>query len=784
MPAGEIPRTPAEPGDIPERFKDAGEVISCVSQMYSADQRRAIWRSDVERLWSGEPVYPLSKLREAGQAWRARTNYRGLEGLISKENSLDYDLETQGKGIVRVALDIPPSQLRDDQERLIEEQFKWLIQTRWKSYNFHVQKRIHNKNLHGMGFHLWMDTTDNWIPRTPNPGEVLFPDQCPFNFSEDGDYFVVRDFMPSYVLYRKIENEKQARILGWDVDMVWKALTQIVKQTGKYQTYGNLGVDNIAKRMRDGDIGYYTTHQSGCWINHVFVREYETGKVSQYSVAEGLDLNQYLYKKRNKYEDWPIEIFPYDIGTGSLHSVKGLGDRTKEFFEMMNRVQNCMVDQVQLGAYPTMQQKVQNMDPDKMKLARLGGMNWTPYGAEPSLLKFPDLSSGPLALKDDLERTMEKNNRGSGSESIEQKDRMTADEYSMRAQDINRLSTGSEAFQRSILSKFYNRILKLAVKPSSSGADWAVMAREFRKRLDDRGVPQEVLGKIGEINAVVAYGKGSASARQNAYLSLFQSPAYANTSDDRRIQIDRGYVASLFGQDGVQEYCRSNEDSEMPNGDASLAVQENNGMMNGGDALAEPRQDQTTHLQIHFSGDQKLGIIGIMQLVQAYMDGQADPKQAYGAVQKFGAHIKQHLDYLQQNPMKGQEFKAFFNQWQALSRIADKMKADIESASEATPPEQQVSEKLQIGLAGVDAKKEVDTMKATNKAQLDMQKQAFKERMSAAQLQTHNQREDVKLATTVQRDNAATVATIAQDTALTAADIQNKNRKTNERPTK
>lgn len=769
MPADSIPRTPVEKGDVPERFKNAGDVISLATQMFSADQRRSLWRADITRLWSGEPIYPLDKLKALGQGWRARTNYRGLEAAVTTENGLDYDLETQGKALVSVYLDLPDGQQRDDMEEKIAAEFKWLLQTRWaESYNFHINRRIHNKNLFGMGFHVWPDAhTGNWMPRTPNPGEILFPDGCPFNFKEDGDYFMMRDWIPSYQLYRKIEglSDKEAENIGWNKDVVWKALTLINKQTGRNQAYGSLGVERVAEMYRDGDIGYYASQQSGIYINSVFVREYESGKVSQYSVAQGLDINEYLYKKRNKFDDWPLEVFPYDYGTGDIHSVKGMGARMKEFFEMMNRIQNSMVDQVMLASYPSMKQLVQNMDPDKMKLARVGGMNWLPYGAEPSILQFPDLNQGPLALKNDLEQTLVRQN-GSGPGQIEQKDRMTQGEYAMRAQDVNHLSTASEVMQRSHLDSFYSRIMKLVCTPSGTNQSWARMAKEFRERLEKKGVPQEILKLIGEVKAVVSYGKGSSSARSNGILQLMQTPVYLNTSEDRRIQIDRQLTASLLGQEAAEEFCRSNEDNDIPSSGQSFAVQENNALENGGQALAEPRQDQVAHLEVHLSK--------AAEIVELYQAGQIEPQQAYGAIMAFGQHIKQHLDFLAQNPIFKSEYQKFFNGWQQLSRIADKMGADLESAAEATPPEQQVSEKLQIGLAQVEANQQVAVAKTQGKMALDVQKQAFKERLEMQRLASSTQRENAKTATSIQRDNIKTAATITQDAALTQADLQKK----------
>lgn len=772
MPAGETPRTPAFAGDTPERFKSAGDVISLASQLVGADQKRAIWRSTVERLWSGEPVYPLETLRRLNQSWRARTNYRGLEGMITRENTLDYDLETQGDQMVSIVLDnLGQGQQIQDWQNVMEEEAKWLLTCRWANgYNSHIPKRHYQKNLHGLGIHIWTDSPDNWIPRTPCMGEVLFPDNCPFNFDEEGDYFMLRDFLPSYVLYRKIQNEAQATTLGWKVETVWKALVSLDKSQNR-NAYGTSNPERLAKEMNQGDIGYWSTRQSGVWLNTIFVREYETGKISQYTIAEGLGVDEYLYVKRNKYDNWPLELFPYDIGNGTIHSVKGLGARTKEFFEMMNRVQNSMVDQVMLSAYPNMKQTVQNMDPDKMKLAKVGGLNWLPYGAEPQLIQYPNLAQGPLALKNDLEKTMQDNNRGAGvSAQIEQQDRMTSEEYTMRSQDVNHLTTGSVAMQKAHIDRFYDRMVRIWAKPSASSKPHAVMAREWRERCVRRGVNPAAFKNIGEVKAVLAFGKGSASARIAAFQALLQSPVYLSTSDDRKIAIERGYVASSFGERGVEQYCRSVDDQNIPNDDQSFAVVENDVLMNGGDALATPRQNQKTHLDIHFG---KL-TPDIQQYQQAVQQGQFNiqaAQQMYTEINAFGKHINQHLQFLHENPLDGQAFKQYYNQFQALGKIADKIESDIQSAQQATPPQQAVSEKLQIGLAQVQADQQVGMAKVQANAQIKQQEAAHKAYLLDVQQGATQQRENVKAAHGMHLGTAETAATIAQDSALTAAQI-------------
>lgn len=775
MPAGELPASFTEKGVVPERFSSAGQIIELAAQMVGADQKRAVFNADIEGLRAGNPVYSIEKLRQSNQSWRARTNYRGLEGLISTENTLDFDLQTQGESLVDICLYFgggfngPSNQQVQDWEVTMEAEFGWLMLHRWKSFGYHISKRNDQKNLFGLGIHFWPDTTGNWIPRTPHRGEVLFPENCPFNFDEEGDYFMSRDFMPSYVLYNKIKNRKEATALGWDVDTVWKALTLLDKSQNR-NNYGSQGAEQLARLYSQGDIGYWSTRQSGVWIDTVYCREFETGKVSQYSVAEGLALDKYLYKKRNKYDQWPIELFPYDIGTGSIHSVKGLGARTKEFYEMQNRMLNAGVDQVMISSYPNMKQAVQNMDPDKMKLAKVGGLNWLPFGCEPQIIQFPDMRQGVLAMNDTLQKTMVNNNHGvGGSAEIEQQDRMSAREYAERSQDINHLSTGAVMMQKAHLDSFYDRIVRLAAKSSASKQDWAVMAREWRERCMDKGVPKEAFAAIAEVKSVLAYGKGSASARTNAYREWFQSPAYMAAPADKQIAAQRGYGASLFGRSGALDYCRSADDPDVIDNDESFAVQENNALVAGGDALASSNQNQVNHLQIHFGK--------LAPMVKGFQEGQVDPQVLYTAAKAFGPHIKQHLDFLAQDPFKKQEYQQFFNNWQELSRLADKLQADIESAAEATPPEQQVSDKLQIGMANVQAQAQINQQKAAASAQLKMAQQAHRERLDNAAFAAKQARENASTSHKIRTGNVTTAATLLQDSALTQADIAAKKAK-------
>jgi hypothetical protein len=777
MAAGTLPRSISKPGELPPRFKDHNEVISVCSQMVQADQRRATWRAEYEKLWGGNPTYSLKGLKDTGQSWRARANYRELEGVVSSEQTLDYDLETEVDSIIDIDLDFGKGQEKRDWEDCIEKEFTWLIRNRWDDYNFHIPFRIFQKLLHGMGSHIWPDVTGNWIPRTPRAGHVLFPDDCPFNFNEDGEYFMTRDFIPANVLYRKIANEKEAHAIGWRPDAVWRALAN---SDGKGYLGSGTGdswrPDDLVRSLRNGDIGYASTNQAGVWVNTIFVREFETSKISQYAVAERVEAGGYLFEKRNRFDDFSdiLVTFPYDIGDGTMHGVKGLGPRLKVFFELSNRIKNAMADQVMLSAYPHFKQLQSGLDPDKLKLMKVGAMAIAPYGLEEIISKYPPLDNGPLALSRELGQTMRGNNRGQmGGSVVEQQDRMTAEEYAMRQQDANRLSNGSVSLQRSNLRKLYQKMLFAACEDSQSEQPWAKMAREFRKRLADKGVPKAALKRIAEVRAKVNAGKGSASAQLHSLMTLMQT-VYPATSDDRKIAIERDITAALFGYSNVDRYARSVNDNDMPDSDDSFIVLENDALQGGGKALAAPKQNQVQHLEGHMSLAQ--------EIVQAVQDGQMDPQQAYAAVFAIGTHCAEHLKFLQGNPMEKEKFGQLYNQWQALSRIADKLKADIESAADGQPPEEKISDNLKIGMMKVQADSQVKMAKADADMQLKMRKQSFTERMNAVKLNSSINQSSVKTGSDIQNARAKTGAEIQLKAASTVADIATQRAKAKAKP--
>jgi hypothetical protein len=752
-----------------ERFENANQVRELCQLMVSADQRRAWMRERVDALVNGFPTYPKSVTAAKGFGWFPRVNYREAEGLIQAQQTPLFDLVNEVDHCIEIELDqdvvkASSQQELNDWQDSIEKNWTWLLMKRWrKGFNYHIPLQQREMLVHGMGAHVWPNK--RWIPRTPRSGQILFPEAASLDFETDGKYFMLRDFIPGEDVYAFIKNEKVASKLGWQVDNVWKTLAQADKKNKKVRPYGQ--VEDLQRKARRGDIGYWSTSEVGLWFNWVFVAEYEGG-YSLYAIEEnievpnskGSDDNQgYLFKKRFMFDEWPLVLFPYDIGTGDIHSVRGLGWRTKDFYELSNRVNNAMVAQVLIGAFPMVKQLNQNVDPDKLKLMRLGALNLLPYGVEPNQWQFPPLANSGLALQTHLKSTLENNNQSFTGNSPEPKDRETRYSYAQRSQDAAKVANGMQSLYESNYQCLQEKMYRLAIETPKGSLPYQEMAEQFRERCRKDGVPDVALTDraIGMITENTSTGSGSAALRLQAFELLLQSPVYLNAPENKKITIERSLVAALLGNSNVDQFSRSEHDADIPDQDDSLAMVESDALALGGNAIVASVQDHVAHAQNHLAKG--------MELAQKCEAGQEDPQKCAVGLQSLLQHAGEHLAILQNNPVYKVVFKDLEQKWKELAQYLKVLQGELQSQNGQAPPQQQMSEKGQIDAAKMQMDDQRKDQKQQGNEQRAWRKLQFQEQVSTAKTASGIQRDNVKAVTSIQRDNAKASASIRQSKA-------------------
>lgn len=710
-----------------EPFSNSGELRTYASAMISAENKRSEDRSVVEGVLAGfQPINPAS-LAAKKLSWMPNTNYLEMQGYIHAPQTAFYDLVTEASPCIEAYLDYGNGQEKTDWEESIARNFTWLMLHRWRmEFNFHVPMCQREMLVHGLGCHVWpQQNIANWIERTPRTGHILFPEDSPVDFENEGEAFMLRDFVTLKNLHSFIKNEAAATKLGWNTDVVWKTMAMVSKGKKEGQRGDNL--EAYVRQMKRGDQGGGITRTSGVWIDWVFVREIGSSKVSLYAVPEGVEPNGYLFKKRNLYDNWPLAMFPYDIGNGTLHSIRGLGVRSRDFFQLSNRIKNTMAAQVLLGSTVLLQQ-TGTFDPVKTKLLKMGMMSILPQNLQIAQgFRFPDLSQGPLALDQNLHDTLRTNTQAYASGAPEAKDRETALSYQMRSQDSSQVSKGAHGLYGSHLCNYWNIKLKMILKAAKMIGDkpYITMAKEFTDRCKKDRVPDEALNHICEIREVMSTGAGSAAARIQSFLGYFQTPAYLNTTDDRKVNIERDFTAAMFAGAKVDRYARSLNDDDMTTDDDSIIALENDALSRGGQAVVSPHQNQVRHAQGHL---QAAGGI-----VQALQQGQMQPEEALGAIKSFGQHTAAHLQKIKENPTKEADYKALQKELLSLASIADKLQQNVDEANDNTEPspQQQLSEKGQLDLMKAQSQEQVRNVKAKGHEQRAWEKLKFDNRVAA-----------------------------------------------------
>lgn len=721
MAGSDIPLTFEEPRKLPkERFRDWSDVQQLCNSMLDADDKLSDWRTEVQKIHDGNALYSRQSLENAGQGWRCRTNFRGMEGLVQNICTAIYNLNTEVDKCISIELDYGKGVERNDWQQVIEKNFTWLMLKKWKGYDYHTQMRDKQMVLHGLGHHI-NSMNNSWIPRTLPMGHLIFPDDSPINFDEEGEFFLVRDFWTMNRLYDAISNEKAARARGWNTDVVWQGMIQTSKTVIQGQGQ-NWSPERWQQLYKQGDLQYSQTRRAGIWMDFLYVIEFETRQVSLYVIPERDDFGGYMFKRRNMFSSLGdiLNIFPYDIGNGTIQSLRGIGARTKEFFEMENRLLNSAADQMLFAATMPMQQDGAELDKDKLRLLRLGVLSILPDGIKPVTgLQFQNVSQGLVALRNELKSGVQENNQAYVSSAPEPRDRQTYLEYAMRSQDANKVNKGVHNLYYRNLTSFYWSRLMAVCDPVKSRGMGAELAEAFRQRCINEGVPKEAFRHIVDVSAVRSVGAGSAAARLQALLMMMQY-VYPNTTNDRKINMERDLTATLTSYDSVDRYARSLDDNDLVDQDESFATQENNGLISGGEAKVAERQDDVQHLMIHLAKGEELN--------QAYLAGQMEPQQAYNAIMAIGHHSADHLENLQGLESKQKEFKELFRRWNALSNDSNRIRSQLIADQNKGTPEQKLSEEGQVKMAKV----QMDAQIKDKKVDLDEARKARKQQFNDA----------------------------------------------------
>lgn len=732
LPASLDPTTKRPPA---ERFADAQEVRELCDTMRHADNKRGENRAKIQGLIDGNRPYSQADLRAQSQGWRANVNYREAEGIIQAQRTPYYDLVTEVNPCIQVVIDYGPPNKRQEWQDIIEQEFHRTL-FGWDSLDWHIQLRQSEELVHGWGAHLTLDKYD-WRPETKVMRDVLFPDGTRSKL-DDLEFFCVRDTVKAHELYGAIRDKEIARKVGWNVsaveDAIIEAATTKMGHDGRQIT-----AETVQQRLKNGDMGFGYNGATALTLDHMFVREYGTSKrpggITHYIVNETTGaVTEYLYKKRNRFNEFNeiLHFFPFDIGSdGTLHSIRGLGARIFPFCELYNRLKNHMVDNVLINSGILLTQTGTGVDMQRLMLTVLGPLKILPAGLTPAQWQPMQLNQGPIPLTRELQQTMQENTKTYRQTMADTQQERTATEVAINNADTAKLAKSAHNMEYRSLGKMYREQLRRLSNPNVTTAHrGGKEAVAFQERCYRRGVPKAAFAHVVEVVATRSIGAGSATQRIQVAQALLQL-IYPMTGPQEQNNILRDYVAALAGQNAPDRYVPRIDSNSIPTDDDSVAVLENDVLVRGGDALVAANQNHVRHGARHLAKD--------MELIQGLMQGQGDAEMVLGAIDRIGPHTAQHLAYLAKDPTQKTEFEALRGKLTEVSKIADKLRQNIEAQAEKQATEEALmlaeGGGAQPNGNGLDPAMELEGARVMGELQLKAKDQEENRRLKAGALQ-------------------------------------------------
>jgi hypothetical protein len=119
--------------------------------------------------------------------------------------------------------------------------------------------------------------------------------------------------------------------------------------------------------------------------------------------------------------------------------------------------------------------------------------------------------------------------------------------------------------------------------------------------------------------------------------------------ESNRKRVINANIAAIAGQTGVETFGIP-EETRPDGNDLSIASLENNALQAGGQVLIDPDQNHATHLAVHlqFGGS----------VVEAVQNQQVDQRQASQSMQALLPHLLGHLQFLETDPTRQDQFDA------------------------------------------------------------------------------------------------------------------------------
>jgi len=650
-------------GEAPEpRLPNVQAGLSIYESLKDADEDASTNRSRLDAMFDGVAPYDQRVLTKTGQGGRTNLNFGEAQRLLDVDMSAFVDLYSSLDRLVSVVVTQGEPAMRLEASEVIAEELTQTLRD-WPEFHSSYLRLCTEFIKHGVGVAYFPDAT-GWRFRVTGLGDFLVPRQTASS-EEALETAAARRSYLLHELYSYIRNPEISEKNGWNAEEVRRVMVQNATNSST-QKAGYRDWEALQREIKNNDLssGMENTSVS---VVHLWVKEFD-GTISLYLFAEDSP-KEFMFVKRGMFEEatQAFVFFTYGVGNnGTLHSIRGKGQRIFAHIQTSNRLRSQMVDAAFLGGSVMLQPQTERA---------LEKLSYTFYGAYAILSPdvdviekaVPNLSQAMQPALDSVEMQLARNADPVGVYGDK------ASPYRNELQVEHDLAVASR-LTGATLNLFYaswTRLLREIARRIISGKNSQDPAvKSFFARCAVRGVSAEMIRSVDHrrTSAVRSIGAGSAA---NRLLALRELNQIAGSFDEvGRHNLIRDITTARVGRDLVDRYVSPTPEPR-PTVEGKIALLENETMQNGRPVPVMSNEMHAEHLRQHAPL--------LQELLAGIQSGEADPVQSLPLVEALYFHCNDHNGFLGQDPMAQAEAAGMRQLLQQAEEIITNFRRKIEA---------------------------------------------------------------------------------------------------------
>ena len=721
------------------RIKDHLSAYTMYRKLRDADNVRSQDRARIMSMFDGQPPYNNSTLKALGQSYRSNLNFGEAYSDLEKALSAYVDLVNGVDRLANIRLNVGADPANLEIGEILSEEFHRAF-IGWDRFHYLYNLLAHNFVAYGLGA-IFFENENSWKYNVCGLGDFLVPDQTPTN--EDMVEFVaVKRSYLAHELFDFIEDPKAAKEAGWDVKEVKEAIKRASANAGQVGREHD-DWEQLQKEIKTNELHYSYVRSPTIPVVHYYCRENDGSYSHFIGLRDGTGEFLFRRNKRFKKATEAFIFFPFSVGNGLLHSVRGLGHKIFPSVAVSNRFRNTMIDGALLNS-TLLLQPATPADADNFVLSQQGPVTILPPNVSIVNGRMTNIGDASLPILSDLSRQRA---NVSGAYQLEgtsdglSKPR-TAEEIRASVANQSVLTTSSMNLFYTPWQKFLKEVFRRMIDKNYSEYESGYEnVKEFHNRLKMRKIDAKTLKpELLDVEPVRAVGYGSPAQRLQAFNEFLQISGGFDEVGRQNLLRDR--VAARVGDSNVDRYVPPpNAQKLRPTLDAKMAALENAAMSGGKAIPVSPDDLHGEHCRVHFTD-----VAQNLQMLE--QNQQVDERQMLQYFSALMPHCSGHLQFLSKDRSKESEVKQYL-------KILNLMREFVENTGRRMQAEQ---EKMQAsgneGQASLDQQRiQFEAMKAQNSIEIARAKAQADNEIRIAKAQQEMAIADAKNAQKVMSDN-------------------------------